>query len=125
MLDELSRRERQIMAALYRMGEGSAQEVVSELGEADALDSIRVTLGILERKGHVTHRSDGPRHVYRPSVAPQRAAKKAAGDLVRTFFQESPGRAVLALLDATDRKLTAEELDAIAARIEEARRRKQ
>ena len=69
---QFSRRERQIMDALYTLGEGGAAEVADLIGDTEAYDSIRVTLGILERNdypvvsGHnhsrslrATHRDEG------------------------------------------------------------------
>ena len=62
--NQLSRRERQIMDVLYRLGEAGAAEVVDHLSDRPAYNSVRVTLGILERKGVVRHRREGNRYVY-------------------------------------------------------------
>ena len=80
------------------------------------------SLGILEKKGYVTHRREGPRYVYRPTVSPDRARKAATRHLTRTFFGGKPSRAILALLDLSAEKIPREELDEIAARIERAAR---
>ena len=113
-----SRRERQIMDALFALGEGSAQEVVARLGEPDAFDSVRVTLGVLERKGWVAHRQEGIRNIYYPTVAREKARDSAMRHLTRTFFEGSSSRAILAFLDGSVDELTDEELDEIARRIE-------
>src|SRR5688572_14238355 len=117
---QLSRLERSIVDALYRLGEGSVAEVTQALRKVSTHDSVRVTLGILEKKGFVTHRREGPRHVYRPTISAKRAQKQAARHLTRTFFGGRPSNAILALLDMSSEQLTDEELDAIAARIERA-----
>ena len=121
-LATLSRRERQIMDIIYRLGEAAAGEVASSLSDRPSYNSVRVTLGILEKKGFVRHRQDGPRYVYSPTIAAERARKSAMKHIVSTFFQGSPGAAILALLDGTAR-LDRTELDEIAQAIEHARRR--
>ena len=111
--ETLSRREREIMNALYRCGEAHAADVASELQAEDAFDSIRVTLGILERKGHVKKRRTGNRNVYSPAVPASRAKRSALRQVLHTFFGGSSSKAILALLDTS--RLSDEELDEIAA----------
>ena len=111
------------MDALYRLEEGGVAEVVRGMPGEPSPDSVRVTLGILERKGWVTHRRDGNRNVYAPTVPRARARKQAARHLTRTFFEGKPSRAILALLDMSSDQLTPEELEEIAARIERAVRK--
>jgi predicted transcriptional regulator len=119
---DLSRRERQIMDILYRLGEAGAAEVVEHLPDRPAYNSVRVTLGILERKGMVRHRREGTRYVYQPTVSPERARDSALRHVVRTFFRGSPTKAALTLLDSPSTRLSAEELNELAAWIEAAKR---
>jgi predicted transcriptional regulator len=113
----LSRREREIMDILYRLGEGSTADVLRHMPDNPSYNTVRVTLGILERKGHVEHREDGKRYVYSPTVARDRASRKALKHLVKTFYGGSVSSAVLALLDLESRKLSKRELDDIATTI--------
>jgi predicted transcriptional regulator len=117
-----SRRERQIMDILYRLGEGGAAEVVEHLPDRPAYNSVRVTLGILERKGMVRHRQDGNRYVYAPTLPAEKARESAMRELVRTFFRGSPSKAILTLLDSPSTRLTAEELNELAAKVEATKR---
>jgi BlaI family transcriptional regulator, penicillinase repressor len=119
---QLSRRERQIIDVLYRLGEAGASEVVEHLPDPPAYNSVRVTLGILERKGMVRHRQEGARYIYAPTVPAEKARESAMRHLVRTFFRDSPSKAILTLLDSTSARLSPEELSQLAARIEAARR---
>jgi predicted transcriptional regulator len=116
----LSRRERQIMDVLYRLGSATAAEVRKGLPDAPSDSAVRTHLRILEEKGHVGHTQEGPRYVYAPMVAPEKASRSALRHLVRTFFDGSPERAVAALLDASD--LSDADLDRMAVLIEQARR---
>ena len=113
-----SRRERAIMNVVYRLGEVGVSDVVEALGEPEAYDSVRVTLGILERKGHLRVRQEGNRNLYEPTVPAARARRSALGSLVDTFFEGSPSRAILALLDSSSQELSEAELEEIAALIE-------
>jgi predicted transcriptional regulator len=121
---ELSRRERQIMDILYRLGEAGAGEVVEHLPDRPAYNSVRVTLGILERKGVVRHRREGARYIYSPTVPAERARDSALRHVVRTFFRGSSSKAVLTLLDSPSTRLSADELRELAAWVEAAKRGK-
>jgi predicted transcriptional regulator len=116
---EFSRRERQIMDAIHALGEATVQEVVDHVGEIEARDSVRVTLGILEKKGYLRHRRDGNRNVYTPVIPRTVAQRSAMQHLAKTFFGGSTSRAILAFLDQSGHRLTQEELDEIARRIDE------
>lgn len=114
----LSRRERQIMDVIYRLGQATAQEVVDNLPDPPSYSAVRGLLRILEEKGHVRHRQDGPRYVYAPTVSREKARESALKQLVRTFFHDSPEEAVAALLDLSAAKLSQDDLDRLAELIE-------
>lgn len=117
---QFSRREREIMDAVYRLEEASAADVARHLGDEDGYDSIRVILGILEKKGFLQHRREGKRHIYSPTVSREKATRSALSHVLRTFFAGSPSGAILALLDMSSENLSSEELEEIASRIETA-----
>jgi len=118
----LSRRERQIMDVLYRQGEATAAEVQEQIADPPSYSAVRATLRILEEKGHVTHRRDGRRYVFAPTVPHTKARQSALTRLVATFFAGSAEQAVAALLDMSASRLTDEELDRLAERIDQARK---
>jgi predicted transcriptional regulator len=118
-LARLSRREREIIEILYRLGEASVAEVVDRMDSDSGYDSVRVTLGILEKKGHVQHRQEGRRYIYSPTVSHETASRSAIRNVTRTFFRGSPSGAILALLGMSE--LSRDELDEIAKWIEEER----
>ena len=66
---KLSKREREIMDALYQLGEGSAADVLGQLDQPPSYSAVRAKLRILEEKGYVGHIYDGPRYLYRPQVS--------------------------------------------------------
>ncbi|MBV9879209.1 MAG: BlaI/MecI/CopY family transcriptional regulator [Gemmatirosa sp.] len=118
----LSRRERQIMDLLYQLGEATAAEVQERLPDPPSYSAVRAMLRILEEKGHVRHHEDGPRYVFAPVVARDTARRSAVHHLLRTFFDGSVEQAMSALLDASDRKLSGDEVDRLAALIEQRKR---
>jgi predicted transcriptional regulator len=118
----LSRRERQIMDAIYRVGEATAQDVLDQITDPPSYSAVRALLRILESKGHVRHRRDGPRYVYEPTVPRDRARTSALRQIVRTFFDGSAGAAAAALLDLSRDDLTADELAQLEALVERARK---
>lgn len=125
LLESLSRRERQIMDALYALGEGGAREIADALREPESYDSIRVTLGVLERKGLVRFRVDGRRHIYAPSQPRGEASRSAWRRLLRTFFGGSPGRALITLLDMSGDRLADDEFEQLSQWVAEQSRRRQ
>ena len=118
----LSRRERQIMNVIYARGAVSVQEVVDQIPDPPSYSAVRAMLRVLEEKGHVKHREDGPRYVYLPTVPRDEASRSALRQLVRTFFDGSAEQAAAALLDMSGPELSKEELDRLSDAIEQARK---
>ena len=118
----MSRRERQIMEILYRRGQASVSEVRAAMNDAPSYSAVRAMLRVLKDKGHVKHQAEGLKYLYRPVVNLEKAKRSALKSLVDTFFNDRPDEVVAALLDVSSRRLTAEELDRMAAMIDEARR---
>jgi len=118
----LSRRERQIMDVVYRLGKATATEIVDGIPDAPTKDAIRRLIRILEEKGFLRHEADGPRHVYYPTLAPEQARMSALDHLLQTHFRGSVSQAIAALLESSADGLTDGELQRITALIEEARK---
>src|SRR6187549_1842803 len=118
---DLSRRERQIIDALYKLGRASAADIRAELPAAPSYSAVRSLLRILEEKGHIRHEQDGPRYVYVPVVARDNAKRSALAHLVRTFFDGSTEDAVAALLDGESTRLSNVELDRLSGLIARAK----
>jgi len=119
---ELSRRERQIMDAVYRLGEASVAEVRAEIPDPPSYSSVRALMRVLTEKGHLDYSTDGPRYVYRPTTSREEAQTSALERVLTTFFDDSASSAMAALLDLSAAGLTEEELDRLEALIQDARR---
>lgn len=118
---ELSRRERQIMSIVHRLGRATAADVLAELRDPPSYSAVRAMLRILEEKGQLEHEQDGPRYIYFATVPVERAGRSALREVVATFFAGSAEDAVASLIDMNERKLTDEELDRLARLIDRAR----
>jgi BlaI family transcriptional regulator, penicillinase repressor len=120
-LDQLGRRERQIMDILFRLGRATAVEVQAALAERVSNSGVRGMLRHLAAKGYVEHEEDGPRYVYSPVHRPEDARRSALSHLVNTFFRSSPSSAMAALLDMREEPLPEAEYQRLARLLEQAR----
>jgi predicted transcriptional regulator len=103
---DLTRRESQIMAILHRRQRATVEDLRAELPDAPSPSSVRKLLEIMIERGLLLREYDGPRFVYFPAAKPEDASRSALKHLVRTFFNDSPGSAMAALLDITGKPLS-------------------
>lgn len=118
----LSRREREIMDIVYEMKEASAQQVMERLPSPPSYSAVRALLRVLEQKGHLVHRQDGPRYVYVPRLPKDKARRSALAHLKRTFFDGSTADVVAALLDISEDDLAEDDYRRLAEIIDKARK---
>ncbi len=121
----LSKRERQIMDALYRVGRATAAEIRQALPGQPSDSTVRTQLRVLEEKGHVRHEEHGLRYVYLPTVPRHAARRSALKHLIDTFFDGSHVNVVTTLLGADGAKLSDEELGRIAELVDSAKKAQQ
>jgi predicted transcriptional regulator len=124
-LTNLSRRERQIMDAVHRLGEVGVAEVLPELPEPPSYSSVRTMIRLLESKGYLRHRRDGIRYVYRATQPVEQVRISALRHLVRTFFQGCASEAMATLLELDAGALSEEDLDRLACMIDEAKKNRE
>ena len=103
---DLTRRESQIMEILYRRRRATVEDIRAELPDPSSPSSVRKLLEIMIERGLLGREYDGPRYVYFPSARPEEASRSALKQLVRTFFDNSPGSAIAALFDITETPLS-------------------
>ncbi len=118
----LSRRERQIMDIVYGLKEATASQVLERLPSPPSYSAVRALLRVLEQKGHLTHRQDGPRYVFKPVLPREKARRGALQDVLRTFFDNSTEDAVAALLDINEDNLSEADYARLLELIEKARK---
>jgi len=118
---KLSRRERQIMDVLYRMGRATAAEILENIPDPPGYSAVRAMLRVLEEKKHIRHEEKDLRYVFMPVVTRDKARRSAVRHMLDTFFDGSPEQAVATLLDVSGGTLSMAEFDRLAALIENAR----
>lgn len=119
---DLSRRERQIMDALYRLGQAPASDIRDAMPDPPSYTAVRTMLTILQEKGHVRFEKDGAKYIYMPVVSRDEVAKETIDRVVKNFFGGSVERVVSTLLNSQETDLTDEQVDGLKAIIEKARR---
>lgn len=120
MSETLSRRERQIMDLVYRLGRGaSVSEIHESMADAPSYSAVRALMGTLVDKGHLATTRDGRRYLYSPTVPAEQASASALERVVTNFFGGSKLQAALALVG--DEALAPQELAALEQAIAQAR----
>jgi predicted transcriptional regulator len=121
--DPLSRRERQIMDIVYRMGRATAAQVHAALADPPSRTAVRTLLRILEDKGHLKHEQEGLTFFYQALRPRAQAGRSALRQLLDTFFEGSLEKALAAHLGEAAGQLSAAELDRLADLIRQARKK--
>ncbi len=107
-----------IMRVLWSEGEASAADVHRALWDERGLapTTIATMLVKMERKGVVTHRSEGRRYVYRPTVTESEVTRSMVGQLADRLFQGDVHALVSHLI--AEHEIDAAELAELRAMIE-------
>lgn len=119
---DLTRRESQIMEILHRVRRATVEEIRSGLPDPPSRSSVRKLLEIMIQRGLLGREYEGPRYVYFPVAKPEEASRSALKKLVRTFFDNSPGSAMAALLDITATPLSDDDYRRLTALLKKARK---
>jgi predicted transcriptional regulator len=107
------------MDIVYRQNQATAADVLEALPDPPSYSAVRALLRVLEDKGHLRHQRRGPRYVFLPTVAREKARRSALTRVVQTFFEGSAEQAMTALLEQGT--LSQEDLDRLSQLIENAR----
>ena len=119
--EQLSRREREIMHAVFALdNRASAEEIRARLIDPPGYSAVRAMLVRLEAKGHLRHREEGLRYIYSATTTPGAAKRNALRHYLGVFFGGSRGQLLTALLE--DEAWSDEELDELEKVIARARR---
>lgn len=119
----LSRREREVMDIVFRLGRATAAEIRAQMAQPPTDPAVRTTLRMLVQKGWLKHQYDGPRYMYSPTLAPDAARRSAFRHLLDTFFGGSAHGAMAALLEMKDVGLTSKQRRRLKELIDDAERK--
>lgn len=121
-MPDLTRRESQIMEILYRRRRASVEDVRAELPDAPSPSSVRKLLDIMIDRGLLEREYDGPRFLYFPAARVEQASRSALKQIIKTFFDNSPGSAMAALLDMSSDSLSEDEYRRLSALLKRGRK---
>lgn len=119
----LAELETLVMNEVWKRGRATVRQVREDLAKRRELayTTILTTLRNLERKGFLTHETEGRVHVYIPAVDRKTVARSRARDLLERFFDGSRAGLVIALFE--EEEIGPEEYEQLRRAIREARRR--
>lgn len=120
--EQLSARERQVLYAVYALGEATASDVLAAMPDPPSRNAVRTFLRILEEKGKLRHRTRGREYVYRPTRSRKRAGQAAVRQVLQTFCEGSLEKAVALHLQDPAAQIPAEELERLENLIRDARK---
>ena len=118
----LTELELELMHVLWRKGSASVQDIRDALANERPLayTSISTMMGILEKKGYVTHETVGRTYVYTPVVERNRAQRSLVHNLLQRLFHGSPALLMLNVIATED--ISTSELDHIRRAIDRRKR---
>lgn len=108
-----------IMRVLWQRGEAPVADVHEALlaERGLALTTIATMLRKMEDKGVVTHRSEGRRYLYRPTVSEQQVRRSMVGELTDRLFRGDTAALVSHLL--AEHRIDRDELSELRALLAE------
>jgi BlaI family penicillinase repressor len=119
--DHLTRREREIMNALFALdNRASAEQIRARLTKPPSDSSVRVMLARLEKKGVLKHQQDGLRYLYSATISRTVAKRTALQQYVQTFFGGSLTQMMTALV--AEARWSDDDLEALRAEIDRVRK---
>lgn len=118
----LSRRERQIMDIVYELTKASVAQVLERIPDPPSYSAVRALLKVLEKKGHLKHRQEGPRYIYSPTLPREKARQNALKHVMKTFFDDSTEDVVAALLNISEDNLSEADYRRLSALIRKAQK---
>jgi predicted transcriptional regulator len=120
-IDRLTRREREIINALFAFGNSaSVEDIRSRLDTPPSDSSVRVMLSRLEHKGVVRRQQEGIRNIYSVTVSPATAKRTALQQYLQTFFGGSLRLMLTSLM--REGSWSDEDLEVLRAEIDKVRK---
>ena len=118
-LQGLGQLQSEVLELVWQRGEATVADVVKQLGRRRPITytTVLVAMQKLEKKGWLTHRSEGRAYVYQPARSKAKAQAGALREILDAVFGGDPKLLVTQLLDA--RPWTPEELADLRRLIEQ------
>ena len=117
---KLTASEEAIMQIIWKLGQGFAQDIMSEIPEPRP--PYNTTLSVvksLERKGYVGHETFGKANRYYPLISKEEYSRSLLGRVVRNYFNNSLSSLVSAFTE--DHSISEKELKELERLVKEAK----
>ena len=91
-LPRISPAETEILQLLWQLGEATVQQTCDQLPPKRkiAYATVQTLLRRLEKKGYITHRTEGKAHVFSPATKREEVIKRSVSDFVNRLFGGDP-----------------------------------
>jgi BlaI family penicillinase repressor len=121
-LHRLTRYELELMGVLWKLGEGTVQDVCNQLGRPLAYTTVMTTLRLLHSKKKVLKRvKRGRAHVYQPMVSRDDVSRSVIRDLQSVLFADRLPTLMLGLLE--NGQFSQADVDTLRAALEKVEQR--
>lgn len=121
-LENLTRRERQIMGIIYGLERASAVDVMKALPDEPSNATVRTMLGVLEDKGYLKHDNEKGRYIYSPTIPLRKARMTMLSNVLETFYKGAEASAVISILKESEGTLSKEDADSIIELIDRSKK---
>ena len=108
---ELTKAEEQVMQAMWKVGNGFANEIVSNMESKAAYNTVLTVVRILEQKGYVSHVTFNRANRYYPLVSKEEYMQQQLKGFAKRYFGSSQRALVSFLVDR--KEVSLEDLEAI------------
>ena len=115
-IKELTKAEEQVMQAVWRVGQGFANEIVAAVGGDVAYNTVLTVVRILEQKGFVGHETFNRSNRYYPLISREEYAQRMLGRLTTSYFGSS-ARALVSFL-VNKKEVSLSDLESLIKEIE-------
>jgi BlaI family transcriptional regulator, penicillinase repressor len=120
----LSRRQRQIVDAVYSLHSAGVEEVRRRVPSPPSYSAVRATLDVLARRGVLERQKQGRRYLYAPRVPHQKARRAVLGTVLEAYFGNSIQDAVSALISVGHTRLAPSDYEELISLISKAKNKK-
>jgi len=117
MTKRLTKAEEEIMLILWKLGESTIRDVMTELNQPDTpYTTVSTVVRVLEKKKFVGHKAVGTTYLYYPQVAKKEYLSSYLSGIVSNYFDGSFSR--MAAFFARENDLDLGELHELMTEIE-------
>lgn len=112
--------ELRLLKVLWRIGEGTIDDVVKASVENPNYKTVQTLLRIMEQKGQVDHKQQGRAFLFRPVLGPDELPRLSIRHVIARYFRGSRAELLMELL--SDERITRQELRQLESLIQNRRK---